>query len=107
MSTVGAPLANIVSRQDFTSGGGVNKQTGLTQTTQITQSAGRLMRVIVIATGTGTWAFYDANGSTKNQIGATPASPTVGQVFDFRVPVDVGIYAVATASAPTIVVTYN
>lgn len=107
MSTVGLASGPFASPQDFTAGGGVSKVVGLVASQQISRGPGRLMKCIVTATGTGSWAFFDAVGAEGSAMHAIPASAVVGQIYDVRIPIGTGIYAQATGAPPTLTVTFN
>jgi len=96
--------------ESLTATGG-NAYAGVAATTAtdtvIKAASGRLCRVIVLVTGTNPMAIYDnATAGSGTQIGALPASPAVGAVYDFQVPCSNGITVKGNASNPGVVVTY-
>ncbi len=76
-------------------------------TTQIVTGAGRLLRVIVQATGTGVIDIYDNTATAGTPVFSTPASPAVGTVYELQIPLANGLRIVAALSAPQVTVVYN
>jgi len=76
--------------------------------TTIKASPGRLCRVLVTVTGTGAMLIFDnASGHTGTIIGALPASPAVGSVYDFNLPAAAGITVQGNANNPGVTIGYN
>lgn len=69
---------------------------------------GRLARVLITVAGTASITFYDnaAGNSTGTIIGITPATTTIGTVYDFQTPALAGISAVGGAGSPGVTVSY-
>ncbi len=67
--------------------------------------AGRLIRAIVTATGTGVATFYDGLTATGNVIGAIAASAGLG-AYTFDIPFTTGLTVVSATSGPALTFTY-
>ena len=72
-------------------------------------AAGRLGSVLVTATGSGgpTLIYDNATTNSGTVVGYIPASPTVGTVYNFNMPVANGIVVAGVASGPTLTVSYT
>lgn len=103
-----APLSTSVDDGGWPIGGAATTVINAAGTNTLKASPGRLCKVVVTATGTGTVTFYD-NPSTGSGtiIGIVPASATVGTSYDFGMPALAGITAVTTATAPTVTVSFS
>jgi hypothetical protein len=80
---------------------------GTSANTVIKSTGGRLCRVLVTATGTNAMSIYD--NSTTNSgtiIGALPASPAVGSVYDFQMPAASGITIAGNSSNPGVTMSW-
>ncbi len=77
--------------------------------TVVSATAGQLCSVLVTATGTGgPTHFYDnATTNSGTVVGYIPASPTVGTIYNFNMPVANGIVFAGAASSPTLTVSYS
>jgi hypothetical protein len=65
--------------------------------TAIKATAGYLVKVIVVTSGSAATLIYDnASANSGTVIGAIPASPTIGTVYTFNMPAANGIYAGTT-----------
>lgn len=54
---------------------------------------GKLCRVVITATVTGSLIFNDnAAAAAGNLLWVSPANPTVGQIFDIMIPANLGIF---------------
>ena len=95
---------------DLTSTGGrsVTAVAASTATdTVIKASAGRLCRVLVTTTGTNPMQIFDnASAGSGTIIGALPASPAVGSVYDFNLPAANGITVKGSASNPAVTISW-
>jgi len=68
---------------------------------------GRLCRVLVTATGTNPLQIFDnASAATGTIIGALPASPAVGAVYDFNLPAANGITVKGNAANPGVTISF-
>src|SRR5690348_8378157 len=74
-----------------------------TANTTIKNSAGRLCKIIVTATGTNPMVFQD--GATT--VAGLPASPAIGTVLDVQIPCGTRIVAVGNAANPGVTVTFS
>ena len=76
--------------------------------TVVKASAGRLCRVLITATGTAEMDIFD-NASTNSgtKIGAIPANPTIGQVFDLRMPATNGITVGGSSNNPGVTISWT
>lgn len=71
-------------------------------------SAGRLFRVLVTTTGANPMLIYDnATTNSGTIIGALPASPAVGTIYDFEMPAANGITIAGSATNPAVTVSYS
>lgn len=76
--------------------------------TVVKNAAGRLVRLLVTSTGTASVTFYDnASACSGTIIGITPASTSVGQVYDFSFVANNGITACGAAGSPAVTVSYH
>lgn len=64
--------------------------TGTTPTV-LKAAAGTLVRVIMTATGTALTFYDNASSASGNAIFTTPATVTVGQVFELKIPASNGL----------------
>jgi hypothetical protein len=81
---------------------------GVATDTVIKATAGRLGKVIVTTTGTAALLIYDnATGHTGTVIGALPASPAVGAVYDFNMPAANGITVLGAAANPAVTISFS
>lgn len=90
-------------------GGNKYKSFSPTSLTVVSATAGRLCKVIVtVVNGANAINLFDnATAASGTIVGVVPASATAGTVIDLQIPVINGITAAATASAGTIVVTFE
>jgi hypothetical protein len=115
MSTTGSIVPPLPSKQDFTQGGGISKYpvpASQSSALLIMKGQGRLMKVLVTATLSTAWTFYDSGDPTKTStatiIGVIPSGATAGTIYDLRMPVDNGIVASPGSSAAgTLTVSYS
>jgi hypothetical protein len=76
--------------------------------TVIKAAPGRLCRALVTATGTHAMEIWDnASGHTGTIIGALPANPAVGQVYDFQMPAASGITVQGDANNPGVTIGWS
>lgn len=70
--------------------------------------AGRLLKVVVTATGTGIITIYD-NASTGSGVilFVVPASPPVGTIYSLDLPAINGITAVSAATPSAVTIGYS
>lgn len=81
---------------------------GASSNTVIKGSAGTLCRVLVTTTGTNPMNIYDnATTNSGTIIGALPASPAVGSIYDFQMPATNGITVGGNASNPGVTISYS
>lgn len=57
----------------------------------IKASAGTLVRVVITATGTALTFYDNASAASGNELLITPATVTVGQIFEVKIPASNGI----------------
>jgi hypothetical protein len=70
-------------------------------------AAGRLCNVLITATGVTSMVIYDnATTNSGTVIGAIPASPTVGNTYNFSMPAANGITIAGSATNPAITVSW-
>ncbi len=75
--------------------------------TVVKASAGRLCRVLITASGTGSVVIYDnASAASGTVIGITPANPALGTTYDFEMPAVNGITVAGSATLPGITVSF-
>jgi hypothetical protein len=75
--------------------------------TVIKASPGRLCRVIVTTLAANPMQIFDnASAGSGALIGALPASPAVGTVYDFQTPAAAGITVKGSATNPAVIVTF-
>ncbi len=78
---------------------------GVAANTVIKATPGRLVRVLVTATGTNPMQFFDnASAASGTIIGALPASPAIGTVLLLDMPALQGITAGGNAANPAVTV---
>lgn len=71
-------------------------------------SPGRLCKVLVTTTGTNAMLIYDnASAASGTVIGALPANPTVGSIYEFLMPANNGITIAGSASNPAVTISYD
>lgn len=76
-------------------------------TVTVKSAPGRLLKVVVTASATGTLTFYDNSSTGSGTILlVVPASPTVGTVYDVNLPAVNGVTVVAAATPSSVVVGY-
>ena len=93
--------------EHVTSGGSVATPVAASKAsdTIIKAIPGRLCRVLVTTTGTNAMLLYDnASGHIGTIIGALPASPAVGNVYDFQMPAMAGITVEGDANNPGVTI---
>ncbi len=79
-------------------------------TTVISTRAGRMVQLLVTATGTGTGGviFYDSIAAASGTVvGYIPATASVGQLYVFDLPVALGIVAANVANGPALTVAFR
>lgn len=95
---------------NITSSGGaatVAVAAGTTGATVVKSSPGRLCRVLITVTGTGSVTVYDnASAASGTVIGITPSAPAVGTTYDFEMPAINGITVAGSSTLPGITVSY-
>ncbi len=69
--------------------------------------AGRLCRIIVLATGTAAVTIYDNTAASGQPVFIVPASAATGSSYDAQVPCGTGIFVGGVASSPQLLVTFN
>jgi hypothetical protein len=70
--------------------------------------SGRLARVLITATGTNQMNIYDnATTNSGTIIGAIPANPSIGQVFEFMMPAANGITVGGNANNPGVTISWT
>jgi hypothetical protein len=75
--------------------------------TVIKASAGRKCRILVTTTGTNAMSIYDnASAASGTVIGALPASPAVGTIYDLQMPAANGITVGGNANNPGITISW-
>lgn len=77
--------------------------------TPVKSLAGRLCRVLVTATGTGTGnvlVYDNASAASGTVIGVIPANATVGSIYEFQMPCANGIVVANVANGPSMTVSY-
>lgn len=75
--------------------------------TVIKATPGRLCRVIVTTTAANPMQIFDnASAGSGALIGALPASPAIGTVYDFQTPAAAGITVKGSATNPAVIVTF-
>jgi hypothetical protein len=80
---------------------------GTSADTVIKATPGRLCRVLVTVTNTNPMNIYDnASAGSGTVIGCLPASPTVGNVYDFQMPAANGITVDGHASNPGVTISF-
>ena len=80
---------------------------GTAGNTVVKASPGRLCRVLVTTTNTNPMQIFDnASTNTGTIIGALPASPAVGTVYDFQLPAAAGITVAGNAANPAVTISY-
>ncbi len=76
--------------------------------TVIKATAGRLAKVLVTATGTNAMQIFDnATAGSGKIIGALPASPAVGAVYDFQMPAANGVTVLGNALNPGVTISWT
>jgi len=81
---------------------------GVATDTVVKASAGRLAKVLVTATGTAALLIFDnASGHTGTVIGALPASPAVGSIYDFNMSAANGITLQGAAANPAVTISFS
>jgi hypothetical protein len=78
--------------------------------TVISPNPGRLLQVLVTATGGGTgdaFIFDSASAASGTIVGVIPATATIGTLFTFDMPVAFGIVAQNVASGPALTVAWH
>jgi hypothetical protein len=73
-------------------------------------SPGRLLQVLVTATGTGSGDVLIFDNATTNSglvIGVIPATATIGTLFSFDMPAAFGIVVQNVASGPALTVSWH
>lgn len=68
---------------------------------------GRLCRVVVMTSGSAATDLYDNTAASGTKVATIPASPTVGAVYDFQIPVDTGIFVAGATNTSGLTVTFN
>lgn len=107
---MGYPQAQSVDSNGIVSGPSGNAYTAVAAATTsagIKTGAGRLAKVIVTATGTGTATVYDNTSASGTVILAIPASAAVGTIYDVQVPFVTGLSVVSATSGPALIVTWS
>lgn len=75
--------------------------------TVVKASPGRLGRVLITASGSGSVVIYDnASAASGTVIGITPANPAVGTTYDFEMPAAFGITVAGSSTLPGITVSF-
>jgi hypothetical protein len=110
LSTGASPGAVSVSNPvPVNSGGTATAAVASNAATAVKASGGRLAKVLVTTTGTGSGnvPIYDNSSSaTGTIIGLVPANAAAGSIYTFDMPAANGIYVGAVASGPAMTVSY-
>jgi hypothetical protein len=82
---------------------------GTVANTVVKSASGRLCRVLVTQSGTGSAVqlFDNSTTNTGTVIGIVPATAAVGSVFVFDTPAVNGITAGGSSTGPAVTVSYN
>jgi hypothetical protein len=101
------PIFDVVFYREATYGAASATVTAATPVAVKTGGPGMLCRIVVLTAGTGTITFYDNPTTNSGTIlFILPASPTVGAVYDIRLPFATGLYAQAAASSSSVAVSF-
>lgn len=107
----GKPLANPFYQVD-TFGNPIGNKTlpiAAAGSANVKANPGFLVRVLITTAGTAALTFYDnaAGAALGTVIGVTPATTSVGQMYEFQMPALIGISAVGGAGSPGVTVSYS
>ena len=89
-----------------TNGGSLDTPIATNTTTTIKTGAGRLAKILVTSTGTGTGNCYNNTSAGGTIIAAIPASAAVGTVYDLQMPYTTGLTCISATSGPGFTVSY-
>jgi hypothetical protein len=76
-------------------------------TSTIKRGIGRLCRIVVTTAGTAAFTVFDNTAASGNVLFASPATTSLGTVFDLSAPAQNGITIVNVASGPALAVSFN
>lgn len=77
-------------------------------TTTLKAAPGRLCRIVITAAGTASITFFDnASAASGTVLFISPASTSIGTIFDVQVPAQNGITASNPASSPGFTVSWD
>lgn len=76
-------------------------------TTTIKKGIGRICRIVVTTAGTAAFTVFDNIAASGNVLFVSPATTSVGTVFDLAIPAQTGITVSNVASGPALAVSFN
>jgi hypothetical protein len=91
------------------SGGAKTATVAATASAIISTQPCRLCRVLITSAGTASLVFYDNAAGTASGVivGVTPVTTSVGQIYDFNFPTNVGLSAVGQTGSPGVTVSWS
>lgn len=87
-------------------GGTAYKNCAAATAVSVKSGAGRLCKVIVLATGTAAVSIYDNTAASGTVVFTVPANAAAGTIYDLYVPTTLGIYVGGTTNTPQLLTTY-
>jgi hypothetical protein len=76
-------------------------------TTVLKRGIGRVCRIVVTTAGTAAFTVFDNIAASGNAIFVSPATTSVGTIFDLAVPAQTGVTIQNVASGPALAVSFN
>jgi len=76
-------------------------------TATVKTGKGRLCRISITTAGTTSLTVFDSLTGSGNVLFVTPATTSVGQIFDIQLPAETGLTVVNTATGPAAVVSFD
>jgi len=76
-------------------------------TTTIKSGIGRLCRVSITTAGTASFTVFDITSGSGTALFVSPATTSVGTIFDIQMPAQIGITVVNQVSGPAFTVSFD
>lgn len=73
----------------------------------IKNAPGRLCTVTVTTAGTTSMTFFDNTSASGTILFITPATTTLGQIFQVLMPANIGIFASSGAGGPAVTLSFS